>query len=82
MIRNIKKGIVLAVGIIFLILGLFGLVLPFLQGFIFLAIGIVLVSFCFPEIRLWVNRRTEHYPHLSSVVNKIEKWVMKLMGEN
>lgn len=79
--KKAKKILVLTVGIIFIILGLFGLVLPFLQGIIFLAIGFILVSFCSPKIRLWVNKRTEGYPHLSSAINKIERWLNKIVGE-
>lgn len=79
--KKIKKVLVLTVGIIFIILGLFGLVLPFLQGFIFLAIGLMLVSFCFPKVRLWINKHTERYPHLFSVINKIEMWIAKFIGE-
>jgi uncharacterized membrane protein YbaN (DUF454 family) len=79
--KKAKKALVLAIGIIFIILGLFGLVLPFLQGFIFLAIGLILVSFCFPKVRVWINKHTARYPHLSSVINKTEVWILKFIGE-
>lgn len=79
--RKAKRALVLIVGIGFIILGIFGLVLPFLQGIIFLAIGVVLVSLCFPEIRLWINKHTERYPHLFSIINKVEIWIAKFIGE-
>jgi len=79
--KKVKKIIVLTIGIIFILFGLLGLALPFLQGIIFLAIGLILVSFCFPKIRLWINKHTESYPRLSSVVTKMETWIMKFIGE-
>jgi uncharacterized membrane protein YbaN (DUF454 family) len=79
--KKIKKILVLAIGSIFIILGLFGLVLPFLQGIVFLAIGIILISFSFPKIRLWVDKHAEPYPHVSSVIKKMETLVKKLIGE-
>lgn len=72
---------VLTIGIIFVILGLFGLVLPFLQGILFLFIGFFLISFSFPKIRLWIEKYTEKYPHLFLVIKKIEKWITEIIGE-
>jgi uncharacterized membrane protein YbaN (DUF454 family) len=79
--RNAKKLFILILGIIFIILGIVGLVLPFLQGIIFIVIGLILLSFFFPEIRLSLNKHTERYPHLSSLINRVEKWIAKFIGE-
>jgi hypothetical protein len=79
--KKAKKVLVLVIGIIFIVLGLFGLVLPFLQGFLFLAIGIILISLCFPKVRSWINKHTERYPHLFSIINEIEIWITKFIGE-
>ncbi|KKR61668.1 hypothetical protein A2643_03680 [Candidatus Nomurabacteria bacterium RIFCSPHIGHO2_01_FULL_39_220] len=76
-----KKILVLTVGIIFIILGLFGLVLPFLQGIIFLIIGLLLVSMCFPPVRLCINKHTERYPRLYRLITKAEIWIAKFIGE-
>ena len=76
-----KKILALTVGIVFIILGLLGLVLPFLQGIIFLIIGLLLVSMCFPKIRLWINKHTERYPRLSRIIIKAETWIAKFIGE-
>ncbi|OGI68447.1 hypothetical protein A2738_01010 [Candidatus Nomurabacteria bacterium RIFCSPHIGHO2_01_FULL_42_15] len=78
--KNIKKAAILTAGIVFLTLGLLGLVLPFLQGILFLAIGLILVSFSSPKIRLWINKHTAKYPHLSSVIGKVETWITKFIG--
>ncbi|OGI94857.1 hypothetical protein A3A03_00910 [Candidatus Nomurabacteria bacterium RIFCSPLOWO2_01_FULL_40_18] len=78
---KIKKILVIIVGIIFIVLGLFGLVLPFLQGIIFLIIGFLLLSLCFPKIRLRIKKHTERHKHLSSTINKIETWLVKFIGD-
>ncbi|MFA6076794.1 MAG: PGPGW domain-containing protein [Candidatus Paceibacterota bacterium] len=79
--KKIKKFIVLTIGIIFILFGLLGLVLPFLQGIIFLVIGLILVSLCFPKARMWVNKHTQHHPRLFRIANKIEMWAEKFIGE-
>jgi len=79
--KKIKRAVVLTIGVIFIILGLLGLVLPFLQGVIFLAIGFILLSFHSPKIRLWIEKHTEKYPRLFFITKKIEKWMTKLIGE-
>ena len=79
--RKIKKAIVLTVGIVFILFGLLGLVLPFLQGIIFLVIGLILVSLCFPQARTWINNHTKHHPRLFRIANKMEILATKFIGE-
>ncbi|MBI3305967.1 hypothetical protein HYZ82_02415 [Candidatus Nomurabacteria bacterium] len=81
MARNAKRILVITIGIIFVVFGFLGLVLPFLQGIIFLTIGIILLSLCFPKIRFGINKHTIRYPRLFRTVTKIQGWVMKLTGE-
>jgi uncharacterized membrane protein YbaN (DUF454 family) len=79
--RHAKRIAILSVGISFLALGLIGLFLPFLQGILFLIIGLILISLYVPEIRKWIKTHTEKRPHLSPIVNKIETWIIKFVGE-
>lgn len=79
--KKVKQAAVLTIGSIFLILGLFGLVLPFLQGIIFLAIGLILLSFYSPKIRSQIEKHTQKYPHLFLAVKKIEAFLAKIIGE-
>ena len=79
--KKVKKVLVLTIGIVFILLGLFGLVLPFLQGIAFLIIGSILVSLYFPKIRLWVDKHTKKYPYLFVMIDKIGKWMTKIIGE-
>lgn len=79
--KQAKKILVLVVGIIFIILGLFGLVLPFLQGILFLAIGLLLVSFCSPKMRFHIKKHSERHERLFLLINKVETWLTKFIGE-
>ncbi len=79
--KKAKRILVIAIAIVFIFIGLIGLVLPFLQGIFFLAIGIILLSLCFPKIRYWINKHAIRYPRIFSVITKMEAWIMKLTGE-
>lgn len=79
--KKLKKIIVLIAGIIFILLGLIGLIIPFLQGILFLIIGFLLVLSSFPKFRLWTNEQTKNHPRLSAQIEKIEKWLTKIIGE-
>ncbi|MES3031843.1 MAG: PGPGW domain-containing protein [Patescibacteria group bacterium] len=79
--KKAKKILILTVGIIFIIFGLCGLVLPFLQGIIFLFIGFILLSFYFPKSYLWLEKHTEKYPRLFIKIKKVEAWIKKFIGE-
>jgi uncharacterized membrane protein YbaN (DUF454 family) len=79
--RDAKKVLVLFAGIIFILLGLVGLVLPFLQGILFIILGLILVSLYFPRIRSLLQRHAERAPHLLNFVNTAEAWVIKFIGD-
>ncbi len=81
MYKKIKKKLVLVAGILFIILGLVGLVLPFLQGFLFLAIGVILLSLHSPKIRAWTDTHTVKYPKIHATIQKVEKWIVGIVGE-
>ncbi len=79
--KKIKKILVVTVAVICLIFGVLGLVLPFLQGILFLAIGFLLLSFAFPQVRFYIEEHTKRYPRLYKVIEKIEGWLQKIIGE-
>ncbi len=79
--KQVKRALVVTVGIIFIILGFFGLVLPVLQGILFLAIGLILLSLCSPTLRSWVDKHAARYPKLLNVIQKFETWITKFVGE-
>jgi len=79
--KQAKKILVLTLGIIFIMFGILGLVLPFLQGIIFLAIGFFLLSIYYPRSFEWMEKYTAKYPRLHSKIKKLEIWAKKFIGE-
>ncbi len=78
--RQIKKAFILTVATAFLLLGLAGLVLPILQGWLFLAISAILFSMYSPSLRAWIERRTVKYPRIHTFVGKAQDWTTKVFG--
>ncbi len=72
---RLKKLVLLIIGWIFLILGIFGLFLPFLQGILFILIGLTILSSQSKKIRDLLNRIERHYPHLHQ---RLEVWREKV----
>lgn len=79
--KELKRILILVTAIIFLVLGVVGLALPFLQGFLFLAIGLILLSIASPKARLWIESHTRKFPKLHALVQRTEAWITKLIGE-
>ncbi len=79
--KNIKRIFVIALGIFFLLLGLVGLVLPVLQGWLFIIIGLLLLSAYSPTLRQWIQDRTVKYPKIHAWVGKVEGWIEKIIGK-
>ncbi len=81
MIKNLKRTIVLIIGILFLILAVVGAALPFLQGWIFLILGVLLISICVPKVRAYMEKYTRKYPRLHEMVERLDKWLRSVIGE-
>lgn len=77
---QIKRILIVALGVLFIVLGIVGLALPFLQGFLFLAIGILLLSLYSPALRAWVDRRSKPYPKAHAALLKAEGWILRVIG--
>jgi uncharacterized membrane protein YbaN (DUF454 family) len=71
----IKKVSLLIIGWLFIVLGIFGLFLPFLQGILFILIGLAILSSRSKVIKLFLKHLEERYPHLHE---KIEIWKGKI----
>lgn len=70
-----------AIGVAFLLFGLAGLVLPFLQGILFLVIGTLILSAYSPRIKAFVERFAYRHPSVRDIVLKAEKIVLRICGE-
>ncbi len=78
--REFKRILVIVAAVAFIVLGLLGLALPFLQGFLFLAIGLILLSISSPRFRAWAITHSVRYPKTHAMLEKIEKWVLGIIG--
>ena len=78
--KETKRVFVAAAGVGSLGLGVLGLALPFLQGFLFLAIGFVLISISSPRFRAWAITHTVRYPKIHAALEKMEKWILGIIG--
>ncbi len=78
--KRLKKYFIIALGILSILVGLAGLILPFLQGWFFLAIGALLLSMYSPGIRTWMDKHTVKYPKLHAFVERAHGWTTKVFG--
>ena len=77
---QIKRALIFIVAFVFIALGILGLALPFLQGILFLAIGLILLSIASPRARSWIEHHTRKYPKFHTWVQKIEKRITDIIG--
>ena len=79
--RQAKRMLVLTLSVLFLLLGIAGLVLPFLQGILFITIGVLLFSMLSPTVRDWLEHYTRKWPKFHAIVVKAEQFIVKVIGE-
>jgi len=72
---SIKKIGMLIIGWLFIVLGVFGLFLPFLQGILFILIGLAILSSRSEIIKRLLRHLEERYPHHHQ---RIENWREKI----
>lgn len=57
-----RRGLYIGLGVVFLLLGIAGMFLPFLQGFLFLFVSLFFFSRASPRMRLGVMKLRQRYP--------------------
>jgi uncharacterized protein len=79
---HVKKVAVLVTGWMFIAVGIVGLFLPFLQGILFILIGLLILSSEYVWAHKLLQRVRERFPKLSHVMDAAEKrvrgWMVKL----
>ena len=78
--RDLRRIALLVAGWIFVVLGILGLFLPILQGILFLLVGLTLLSFGSPRIRLLRMRLGRRYPVLRAGEEKARAWLKRQRG--
>ncbi|MBP9710652.1 MAG: hypothetical protein KBD50_00075 [Candidatus Pacebacteria bacterium] len=79
--KRVKRIGVFILAIFFFVIGLIGLVLPFLQGILFLTISLLLLSMLSPSFRDKLEHHTRKWPRFHAWVVKAERWVVRVIGE-
>ena len=78
--KEIKRALVLISSIVCIVLGLIGLALPLLQGIFLIALGLALFGLWSPKSRAWLGKQTASYPKVHTLVEKLENWVERVIG--
>ena len=70
-----QRWTIIGLGWFFIALGIVGLVLPFLQGVLFIAIGMALLAKELEWARRWRERLYDRYPKLREWSDEAEEWM-------
>lgn len=81
MIHQTKRVVVFIVGVLLLFLGVLGLVLPFLQGLLFIVLGLLLLSVYSPTLGEWIERQSRRHHKVHEVVLKTRAFIGRIIGE-
>jgi uncharacterized membrane protein YbaN (DUF454 family) len=79
--KQIKRLSVLFLAVLSLLAGLAAFLLPILPGWLFIAIGLLLLSLCFPSLREWMDSHTQRWPKLHELIHKVRVWADRNIGE-
>jgi uncharacterized membrane protein YbaN (DUF454 family) len=81
-----KRILILAVGWSFILLGIVGLVLPFLQGILFILVGLTILSSEYEWARRWLEKLRERFPKIAGVADaasaKAASWLKRISGSD
>jgi uncharacterized membrane protein YbaN (DUF454 family) len=78
--RQLKRVLILSIGSAFILLGIAGLFLPFLQGILFLIVGLVILSKESKAAHRILERWRERHPELHSKVEALKKRLKRRLG--
>ncbi len=73
--RAMKKWLVLIAGWIFLVVGFVGLFLPVLQGILFIAIGLVILSAEYTWAHHLLGKAKHRFPRLAHYVERAKEFI-------
>jgi uncharacterized protein len=80
-----KRLLVLIVGWSFILLGIAGLVLPFLQGVLFILIGLLILSTEYHWARRLLAKLRERFPKIGRLADaaaaRAAQWLKRLSGQ-
>ncbi|HHZ83611.1 MAG TPA: hypothetical protein EYN18_02940 [Nitrospirales bacterium] len=74
---QMKKILSLIAGWSFIVLGILGLFLPFLQGILFLLVGLIILSKHYAFAQRWLDKLRHRYPAAFDLAYKFRVRLMK-----
>ncbi|HET6512032.1 MAG TPA: PGPGW domain-containing protein [Candidatus Kapabacteria bacterium] len=74
-----KRLLKLSAGWLFIILGILGLFLPFLQGFLFLLIGLFILAQELPWAARLLERLKQRFPKITQMMHDADDYVRKFL---
>jgi uncharacterized membrane protein YbaN (DUF454 family) len=80
--RQIKRIVVLVIGWTLIAVGVVGLFLPFLQGILFILLGLYVLSRESKTARRWLEHGRERHPKLDAKLRKWGRWWRKRFGRS
>jgi uncharacterized membrane protein YbaN (DUF454 family) len=79
--KHVKRLTIQTIGYACLMLGVAGILLPVLNGIIFLILGLVLLSVYSARAKTLLHRLGRQHPKAEQTVIRVERWVLKMVGE-
>lgn len=74
---NVKRLVRIFAGFVLIILGLVGLIVPILQGWLFLALGALVLSPDIPLFARMVDWIEKHFPAIKDKIQRIRQFLDK-----
>ncbi|MEK9131939.1 MAG: hypothetical protein AAB447_03450 [Patescibacteria group bacterium] len=76
--KHIGRTVLQIIALVFIVFGIIGLFLPFLQGIIFLVIGLYLLSLISPRIREHIHAWGRRHSFVGRVLARLEGFNVRL----
>lgn len=80
--RTVKQVTYTFIGVVFLIVGIAGLVLPILQGWFFIAIGLIFISLESTIVDSWLEDLAKKNRHVYKHYSNLRGWIRLKLGYN
>lgn len=77
--KHVRRVILDLIGWILIVLGIFGIFLPFLQGFIMIALGIYFLSLNSVWFDSILKKFLRRHPKFANVFNKVDSFVKRIL---
>ncbi|TSC69341.1 MAG: hypothetical protein G01um101456_246 [Parcubacteria group bacterium Gr01-1014_56] len=81
MIKHTKRILIFFLAVIFVLVGIAGLILPLIPGLVFFALALIIFSIFFPLLGDKARAVTRKYPKLDALVEKLDMWVRRMIGD-